>query len=262
MNEVAKQGASSNLAFLQKNIGRVRSRLPEAGGAGILRFLPDGEWVFGKEDNALPKGTRIAINPLAIKHGYVCWTDREGKVKNKLMDEQLWGLGEDIPMKSEMPEFHDEESVTNPLPWKDIVEFRVKVMSGTYKGQELVYKPSSEGGRNAARSLIDAVFDRVGAGNEFFYPIVELGSDHYTHKHWGRTHIPVLSAVEWANDAGDLEGEALQIEEEPKSTKRRKAKPAPEAEEPEEPEDEDEDDYEDEEPEEQPVRRRRRRSAS
>ena len=253
MNEVAKQGSGSNLAFLQKNLGRVRSRLPEAGGAGILRFLTDGEWVFGKEDNALPKGTRIAINPMAIKQGYVCWTDREGKgSKNKLMAEELWGLGDDIPMKSEMPDFHDEESATSPLPWKDIIEFRVKVMSGTYKGQELVYKPSSVGGLNAARSLIDAVFERVGAGDEFFHPVVELGSDHYTHTQWGRTYVPVLSVVEWANDEGDIEGETPQIEEKPKSTKRRKAEPAPEDEvddeEPEEPE----------EPEEQPVRRRRR----
>ena len=255
MNDVTKTTGADALAHLRQNLGAVRNRLPEAGGKPFLRMLTDGDWVFGKEDNAIEEGAEVIANPLSIKQGFCCWTDRGSNVKNKNMGDEMFALNEKAPMKSELPVYHDEESGPNPLAWKEQVQIDLKFLDGKYKGQEVLYKTSSVGGLRAMGELIEAILDRLSSGTPFVCPIIALSSAHYQHPNWGRTYNPVFTIVGWADMHGNEEEEGgdeapKQVEKQPA----RSRKTAPKAEPEPEPEPETANDP-------KPVRRRRRASA-
>lgn len=259
MNDVTKTSGADALAHLRQNLGAVRNRLPEAGGKPFLRMLTDGDWVFGKEDNAIEEGGEVIANPLSIKQGFCCWTDRGNNVKNKNMGDEMFALNEKAPMKSELPVYHDEESGPNPLTWKEQVQIDLKFLGSKYKGQEVLYKTSSVGGLRAMGELIEAVLGRLAGGTSYVCPIIALGCEHYQHPNWGRTYNPVFTVVGWADMHGneEEEGEAPpQVEEKPARSRKAAPKTEPELElEPApEPEPETADDP-------KPVRRRRRASA-
>jgi hypothetical protein len=52
------------------------------GGKPILRMLKTGKWVFGQANDPVQDGSEWAVNPLAILHGWVCWSDHPGTQKN------------------------------------------------------------------------------------------------------------------------------------------------------------------------------------
>lgn len=203
------------LGALRAGLANVRAKLPEAGGKGILRMLQEADgWVFGQEDNALPLGTEVAINPLSIKHGYTCWTDRaKGEGKNENLGERLYGLSEQVPAMHELEKMEDPKTGA-PCAWKDALTMDMKILDGKHANTEIVYKPTSVGGMNASRTIIDAVFDKLAEETPFVCPIVELGQDHYKHASYGKTYVPKFEVVGWMDLEGNKEGAD---EDEPKA---------------------------------------------
>lgn len=246
MNTQVTKPASTGmgaLGALRTGLQNVRTKLPEVGGSPYLRLLKDGDWVFGQEDNAVVKGTEAVINPMSIKHGYSCWTNRQpGQGKNESLGELMVGLGAPLPAMHELPQ-HSDAGV--PCPWKDQIAMDVKFIGGKHKGAQVQWKVSSVGGLNAARVILDAILTKLDEGTEFVCPIIALDSDHYRHATYGKTYTPKLEVVGWMDLEGNEEG-GDDVVSGPAEVKRVTAQPAPEP---------------DPEPEvaaEEPVRRRRR----
>ena len=63
----------------------------------------------------------------------------------------------------------------------------------------------------AAKGLLDAIMARLDEDTEYVFPIVQLGTDNYRHKKWGKTYTPVFDIVDWvaldanAADVADVE---------------------------------------------------------
>lgn len=250
-NEVTttKNTGIAALGSLRTGLQNVRTKLPEVGGSPYLRLLKDGDWVFGQEDNAVAKGTEAVINPLSIKHGYSCWTNRQpGQGKNENLGEIMVGLGQPLPMVHELPQHSDPTSGT-PCPWKDQLSMDIKFIAGKHKGTQVMWKVSSVGGLNTARAILDAILAKLDEGTAFVCPIIQLDSDHYKHNTYGKTYVPKLEVVGWMDLEGNEEGD--DVVSGPASVARVTAQPEPE------PEPEPETQPEPEQAEE-PVRRRRR----
>lgn len=234
MNAVTKpaNAALGALGALKKNLANVRARIPSASRDPYLRLLKDGEWVFGQEDHVLKNGTEVIFNTLSIQHGFSCWSSSDdANAKNELLGEVMVPLSAMPPTKDELPD--------HGFPWKDQLQMDAKVMTGTHKGKQITYKASSVGGLNAAKGLLDAIMARLDEDTEYVFPIVQLGTDNYRHKKWGKTYTPVFDIVGWANIDGQEEdgdeGGALpppQETEEPKQefSSRRTTAPEPEPE--------------------------------
>lgn len=208
-NEVTtpKSTGLGALGALRTGLQNVRTRLPDLATSPYLRLLKDGDWVFGQEDNAVAKGTEAIINPLSIRHGYSCWTNRQpGQGKNEALGEIMVGLSQPLPAIHELPQHSDP--VTNTIcPWKDQVAMDLKFIGGKHKGTQVMWKVSSVGGLNAAKAIFDAIFAKLDEGTEFVCPIIALDADSYKHSTYGKTYVPVLKIVGWANLQGEEEGD-------------------------------------------------------
>lgn len=239
------------LGALRTGLQNVRTKLPEIGGSPYLRLLKDGDWVFGQEDNAVAKGTEAVVNPLSIKHGYSAWTNRPaGQGKNENLGEVMVGLGQPLPA------VHELDAKTDPqtgavCPWKDQLSMDIKFLDGKHKGTQVLWKVSSVGGLNAARTILDAILTKLDEGTAYVCPIITLDSDSYKHAQYGKTYTPKIEVVGWMDLEGNEEG-GDDVVSGPASVARVEKQPEPER----EPEPEQE-------PEaaasaEEPVRRRRR----
>lgn len=251
-NEVTtpKNTGLGALGALRTGLQNVRTKLPEVGGSPYLRLLKDGDWVFGQEDNAIAKGTEAVVNPLSIKHGYSCWTNRQpGQGKNVSLGEIMVGLGQALPMAHELEQHKDPETGAT-CPWKDQLSMDIKLIGGKAKGTQVMWKVSSVGGLNAARTILDAILAKLDEGTPFVCPIVTLDSDSYKHATYGKTYVPKIEVVGWMDLEGNEEGD--EVVSGPASVARVEKQPEPES----EPEPEQEPDIG--QTTDEPVRRRRR----
>lgn len=209
-NEVTTPNAGGLAALkgLRAGLAQVRAQIPASvGGTPLLRLLKDGQWVVGAEDTAIANGTEIMLNPLSFQSGYSCWTNRApGQGKNELMGEEMWPVGQPKPPASTLPVHHDPRT-QDLCQWKDCMSVDVKVLTGPMGGQQLLYKGTSVGALRALSSLLDAIMARIDLGSEYVCPIVQLSSDSYNHQSYGRTYVPVMDIVGWADMQGNEEDE-------------------------------------------------------
>lgn len=220
-NEVARPqgGALAAVKSLKTNLTKVVATLP-AGDRKFLRFLQDGNWVFGADNQEIEKGKdELALNPLSIKTGWCCWTDYDEKGrKNELLGEVLVPLGQQPPLKHELKDTGWE--------WKEMIVCDFKVMTGPHKGKQVQYSTNSYGGIKMMRSLIDQIIVQLEEDEVNVVPIIVLESDHYPHKVWGRTYTPEYEIVEFIpldgpQDDGAQAEEPEQEQDEPADTRAR-----------------------------------------
>lgn len=266
-NAVANRsaGAVAALANLKRGIQNTRQAIPASSTKPILRMGTDGIWVYGQENTEVEEGSRWAVNPLSIRHGFVCWTNKKkGEGKNELLGEVYASMSaEPIDMAS-LPD--------KGWPWKPATSVELKCVSGDDEGEEVIYKPSSVGGGNAMQDLLDAIEEQLDKGVDAIVPVIELTNDHYQHKQYGKTYVPLFEFVDWmtmdgvADEGGDDAPEVEEPKEEPKqatrSRKTEETKAAPAKEEPaEEPAGDDSGDAGEAEQQTEGRTRRRRRAA-
>jgi hypothetical protein len=227
-NEIttAKNTALGALGALRTGLQNVRTRLPETAGSPFLRLLKDGAWVFGQDDNSVPNGTEAVVNPISIRHGYSCWTNRQpGEGKNEMLGEIMVAVSQTIPAPHELDAKSDPQTGRS-VPWKDQIAFDVKFIGGKHKGTQVTWKTSSVGGLNAARGILDAIIARLDQDTDFVCPIVAIKSDSYKHNTYGKTYVPVLEVVGWV----DMEGHEEDVGEDEEAPKALARQPEPEPE--------------------------------
>lgn len=220
------------LKNLKAGLQNVHTSTKPKGGEPILRLGRDGLWIFGADNTEVEDGSTWAVNPLSLQHGFICWKviPEGSKESPELLGEEMVSMFSAKPDKLALPDYGH--------PWADCLSFELLCLSGEDKGEQMLYKTSSTGGLRATREFIAALMAQLDKDESKPVPVIELKSDHYKHKTYGKTYFPVFDIVEFvamdqAPEAGG--GEPAQAEEpkqaEPQqATRRRAAAPEPEPE--------------------------------
>ena len=192
----------------------------EAGGEPIMRMGRDGKWIYGQENIEVEEGSRWAVNPLSLMHGFICWKviPQGSKEKPELLGEEMRTMYEAKPAKDSLPDYGH--------PWDDCISLNLLCVGGEDDGTQALYKTSSTGGMRACKELIASIMAQLDKDPDHPVPIVELKADHYDHKTYGKTYFPVIEIVEWAamDERPEAEGDEPEAEAEQPA---KAAEPAP-----------------------------------
>lgn len=165
-------------------------------GALFLKFDGNtGEYTYGKDQEELSEGTRVAVAASEFKNGWICWKDQEvvGEVMVRIVDGKP-------PAKHTLEDHGPYDDEKDGWSEQSSAQFR-----DIETGEEFLYKTSSKGGRIALGNLVRDY------GKQFqLHPsqvaIVELGTtsfdakDKKTGKKLGRKYAPVFKIVEWMDE--------------------------------------------------------------
>jgi len=208
-NEVttARSGAvgfAIDITALRSGLQNVRETMKDTGGTPFLRLLKDGDWVFGSDDAGIEPGTEAVVNVMSIKHGYSCWTNRKpGEGKNVLLGEVMVPFTSPKPLPHELTQKVDDQT-GDACKWNEQNSLDLRLIDGKHKGTQVVYKTTAVGGIRVFAKIIDAILERIISGEaEYLCPIISFGSDSYKHPTYGKTYVPQLDVVGWANANGE-----------------------------------------------------------
>lgn len=225
MNDVANRatGALAAIAELKRGLQNVKDTLILKGGEPLLRMLTDGTWVYGAENIEVQDGSYWQINPLSIEHGWSSWTKNDGKEKNELVGEVMVPFTQPLPPKNVLND--------TGWPWAQQISFQLKCINGDDVGEQTKYKARSVGSMDLANEIINKLLAQLEKRPELPCPVVEMSSDTYQHKVYGKTYTPLMTIVKWASmdgpDGGEEDVETAAAAAAPKGrTRRAPATPA------------------------------------
>lgn len=176
-------------------------RATVTGAMPLLRMGTDGVWVYGAENVEVQPDALWVLDPRSIQRGYVCWTRwsreqlRAGK-RNKLLGEVFVPLNAHRPDETRLPT-HINEDTGEPWEWADAMAAVLICQSGVDRGLQVLYKTSSVGGLRALNTFLDDIEDQLNNANGEIVPELALDCDHYDHRDYGKTYVPVFDVVEW-----------------------------------------------------------------
>jgi len=176
--------------------------------SNFLKFQK-GVYVYGVDDEELPIGTLLVPNMPEAKAGWLKW--QSGEVVDEKMApfsaggyayrEDLGDLDRDAWAVDDDGRPTDPWSETFTLPFKDPA-----------MGQEFTFTTSSVGGRRAVGKLVQAWRYGLSRG-ESGLPIVEIGTDSYKHRKYGKVDFPTLTIKRWADEADLMAGDAVELDD-------------------------------------------------
>ena len=173
----------SLLAGFQK--AQQRSEMASEEGA-YLKMDKGGVWMYGSEEIEVEDGSLWAINPATMSTGFAAWDDDGG---GKMGEEMASILSDDIVLRNQLPDVG--------APWKPQTGMQLKCMDGEDKDVEVLYATTSKGGTKAFKVIVSAITARIQSGKAGVVPVVQLCSDSYKHKKYGKIYTPELKVVDW-----------------------------------------------------------------
>lgn len=205
MTNVTKFGGSNALASLGglgAALQNVVNTTTVSTGDPYLRLLRDGGFVYGAENTEVEEGSKWAVNPLSIKHGYACWTRKNPKLKQKdeLIGEAMVPATLPKPDRNGLKRltFVDFGGVETEAEWAEQVSFQLQCVTGEDAGTETLYKTTSKGGLKATTQLLTEIVNRIGEATDgTVVPVIELLSSFYDHPQYGKTFYPVFKVHTW-----------------------------------------------------------------
>jgi len=168
------------------------------GGVQFLKFNGnDGGFTFGKDNNELPLGTRLAVNMLDYKVGFICW--KEGEVVDEVMAAII---SEDAPAKASLTDHGPYKTYSDGTTdgWS---EQRSVTMRGLDDGETYEFKTTSKGALIAMGNLLRD-YAKGAAMNDGMIAIVELAESSFVLKKvkgQPTKYAPIFKIVEWAEEA-------------------------------------------------------------
>ena len=163
------------------------------GNASYLKYQK-GHYYYGVDQIEMPLGTKLAVNMLSLKNGWIKWDN--GMPAEKIF--VIVAEGQKAPTRSELGD-HDKRlwEAPNKDPWQEAVE--LEMVDGD--GEKYIFNSSSKGGVNAIKKLT-MEFAKERRSRPGLAPLVELGSDHYEHSKatFGKVLFPTFNIVGWVDE--------------------------------------------------------------
>lgn len=214
-------GAIASLQNLKAGLANVKATTKTKGGEPIMRLGRDGKWIFGAENLEVEAGSKWAINPLSLQHGFICWKviPQGSKDTPELLGEEMVSMFSTKPDKGSLPDYGH--------PWADCLSFNLYCLDGDDEGEQVLFKTSSTGGLRASLEFVGKLMSHLDEDADNPVAVVELKSDSYVHKQYGKTYFPVLDIVEWMDMDGVAEAPAAA--EAPKEEPKQAAAEVPQA---------------------------------
>lgn len=187
---------------MTKALAGLASEAASLGGKALMRLSKDsGVWVCGMDNTPLKEGEHLVVDPASISAGYIAWY--KGAVEGEVM--QPIHAGPVDPQRlTEVKSGTTPPGANKPSGrgWEPQVS--VDLVSRDEVPLQLVYKTSALGGRKALLALAGAVAVGLQENPKRVYPVIELGTDNYTHKEYGLVYTPLFTVVEWLDAEGGV----------------------------------------------------------
>jgi hypothetical protein len=169
----------------QANIAKVA----RSNRVSFLRMDKSGDWYYGTDDTEA-SGKIAYVLPLGGVHGWQCWadTDLDG-VAPELLGSEMTAV------KFPMPEC-PEAVPKNGREWVQTLGISMVI-----DGEPITYTSNSLGGKTAIGDLGTAQTEQyaeVGDDGPMVAK-VELASDWYKHKKYGKTYYPIFKVLGWVD---------------------------------------------------------------
>ncbi len=150
-----------------------------------LKLSKGGFWVYGSDDIEVEDGAKWAVDPRSFATGYVCWGASE------ILGEEMASIHADPIALANLPQLDK--------PWVAQVSMQMVCINGEDKGTAVVYKNSSQGGRQRFNEFLQQVLIQYSAnqGSDKIVPVITLGEDSYKHKEYGKIYKPLFNIAEW-----------------------------------------------------------------
>ena len=159
----------------------------------------DGSWSMGQSSDPVQDGAQFWINVLSMSHGYVCWSNYEGRKKNERLGEIM------APMSAPKP---PKPNPIDGFPFKDQRSFEAICLIGEDAGRKVKFSNGSVGTLKAFKKLEDAVKAQLRKNRNYPCPVLEFESEKYRHGDYGWIQNPIFRIVDWADLAGNRMSEA------------------------------------------------------
>jgi|TARA_R110000824_G_scaffold125619_2_gene284809 hypothetical protein len=178
----------------------------------FIKLDKGGDWVFGINAIEVTDGL-WAINPQSFIEGFVAWGDGE------LLGEEMAPMANNSPIAaSSLPEMAGAK-----YGWQKQVGLHMVAVAGEFTGQQVIYKTNSKGGVKAVREIVAEVVDQINGGDGDYVPVVELQSDSYMHRAYGKTIFPIFKVDHWTDmNATAIDGHEDETPPEKAPAKRRR----------------------------------------
>jgi hypothetical protein len=153
------------------------------GRAGKFKLSGAGK----NDDDELPLGTKLVLNLVGSKKGYVCWVDKQ--VVGQHIQDMFSALPPISSLEDHGPytESRDGWALQYSLMFKDMVS-----------GKQYNFKINSASGTRAVGALIQDVLAQFQLKHNPLtdYPVVSLGSESFKSKGYSN-YKPVFEIVDW-----------------------------------------------------------------
>lgn len=179
------------------------------GGLPILSLDKDeGFWRFGEDNTELDEKDLLAVNPISFVHGYVAF-GKEGLAETLDGDKAEVMVPADgpLPHRDTLPELElvklkRGEEAREPS-WQLCMGVQMVIIEGPNEGTTVIYKPMSKGGQRMVRKLMAEIGRRLEDGREDCVPLIEVWSEDYKHRTYGKIFNPLFEVVEWTTAEDD-----------------------------------------------------------
>lgn len=169
----------------------------KVGQQGTFLTFKNGEFLFGQNGDELPIGTKLAANVGGLRVGWKRWF--AGAVTDDMLEllvdqkplQPRNSLGDMDPQMWE----RDEKTKEPRDPWQFTNE--LTLVDGD--GETYIYATASKGGIGAIGRLCK-VYGKEYRQRPGMVPIVELATDFYMHKDYGKTYFPIFNLVDWVSE--------------------------------------------------------------
>jgi len=177
------------VASLSKWLRKLEADVGPAG-VVILKMDKTGHWCFGADQTEIEEGSQWAVNPFSFVHGFIAWGDGE------VLGERMASVSDPLPEMDTAPPGAKKG-------WETQVGMSLKCLNGEDAGLEARFTTTSVGGKRAVQSLAVAIAGQVDTDQAKPVPVVELDTEHYQHKSYGRIYTPIFKVLEWVSINGD-----------------------------------------------------------
>ena len=169
--------------------------------APLLKFTKTGEFAVSDVES-IPVGVRCIAHADEITLGWIKWVDgrpeepqRVGRIADRFVPAKRSELDDDDPKQWPL-----QDDGTRRDPWQFTMACPLTRLD-TPGRETFRFTTSSKGGLACISKLVNAFGVRV-QQKEAGLPIVELKSDFYKHRVYGKIFTPSMIVVGWTDEGG------------------------------------------------------------